>query len=276
MLRTTLERARAALQEPLAGSRIVVAYDSLEYAREFPGTNSEEIKQAALVTRELLVLYKTYGLEHLDSDELDDAMTEVFGRVLDSELLSKLALAFSTIIRLGKNWDAFQKQAPKIFARDLSTAEMGVLFVVYSHCATASPYYTSRAKASKKQRGRKNKSRNAAGVEHDGELPGGQAVMNQLENVAGDPWWVNLPGMCSYISRPSDSFDGSVLNPRKVDPSVLSSIGQGSVQNAEKSQPCLSGVNMAGSSSDGYEVDMSPVTMMAMILVTAMAGSMVL
>ena len=55
------------------------------------------------------MLHKTYCLANLDSDEFEDAMTEVFGRQLDSELLSQSALAFSTIIRLGKDWDAFQK-----------------------------------------------------------------------------------------------------------------------------------------------------------------------
>ena len=88
------------------------------------------------------MLHKTYCLANLDSDEFEDAMTEVFGRQLDSELLSQLALAFSTIIRLGKDWDAFQKASPKIFGRSLSTYETGLLFVVYSHCTTASPLYT--------------------------------------------------------------------------------------------------------------------------------------
>ena len=93
-------------------------------------------------------------LANLDSEEFEGAMSEVFGRVLDSELMSQLALAFGTIIRLGKDWDAFQKAAPKITGKSLGIEEMALLFVVYRHCAGASPHYTSRAKASGKQRGR--------------------------------------------------------------------------------------------------------------------------
>ena len=109
-LRDSLEGAQALLQEPLVVSQIVASYDLVYYARKFFATGSDnEIKQAALVIQELLVLHKTYCLANLDSDEFEDAMTEVFGRQLDSELLSQSALAFSTIIRLGKDWDAFQK-----------------------------------------------------------------------------------------------------------------------------------------------------------------------
>ena len=202
------------------------------------------------------MLHKTYCLANLDSDEFEDAMTEVFARQLDSELMSQLALAFTTIIRLGKDWDAFQKASPKIFGRSLSTDEMGLLFVVYSHCAAASPLYTSRAKAIGKQRGRKNKHGNAAedlqpaAVGHDGQqLHANQNVMDQPEIVAEDPRWVILPGITD-IPRPSDSFgfqgsscsSSSGLNPCKVHPSGhysearnMQSTRDGSVQNTENS-----------------------------------------
>ena len=249
----SLQRAQALLQEPLVGSQMVTSHDLVQYVRRFYGTGSDdEIKHAALLIRELLVLHKTYGLKKLDSDEFEDAMTEVFARQLDSELMSQLALAFTTIIRLGKDWDAFQKSSPKIFRRSLSTDEMALLFVVYSHCATASPLYVSRAKSSGKQRGRKKKhGRHAeelelqpAGVGHDGEqLHGSQGVME----VPEDPWWVILPGMTDF-PHPSDPFDfqgsscssSSGLNPRKVDPSGyyneahnMPSTRDGSVQNKE-------------------------------------------
>ena len=81
------------------------------------------------------------GWGMLDSDDFEDVMTEVFGRGLDSELMSQLALAFSSIIRLGKDEESFRTVSPKIFGSDLSSGEQGLLFVVSSHCAAMSPLY---------------------------------------------------------------------------------------------------------------------------------------
>ena len=56
VLRSISRRAQVLLQEPLVGSQIAAAYNMLHYVRQFPGTASEnEIKQATLLTRELLV-----------------------------------------------------------------------------------------------------------------------------------------------------------------------------------------------------------------------------
>ena len=100
-------------------------------------------------------MHKTYGEVNLDSDKIDEFMIEVFQRQLDCEFMSQFALAFNTIIRLGKDLTAFTDVAPKIFGRELDDDDNLLLFDLYSKCAARSPHYTSRAQASGKARGLK-------------------------------------------------------------------------------------------------------------------------
>ena len=91
----------------------------------------------------------------LDSDKIDEFMIEVFQRQLDCEFMSQFALAFSTIVRLGKNLTAFTDAAPKRLERELDDDDNLLLFDLYSKCAARSPHYTSQAQASGKPRGLK-------------------------------------------------------------------------------------------------------------------------
>ena len=150
-----LSKAQAYLQEPLDSHRIAIAYVLVHSAtKSFDSGSDNEIKQAALIIRESLVLHTTREKTNVTSDDFEEAMTTVFKRNLDSEFMSQFAVAFSTIIRLGKNYEEFQKAAPKIFGRALREEDMKIIHRLYAARSGASPDYTSRAKASGKQRGR--------------------------------------------------------------------------------------------------------------------------
>ena len=150
-----LTEAQAYLQEPLDSHRIAIAYVLVHSATKSFGSGSDnEIKQAALIIRESLVLHTTREKTNVTSDDIEEAMTTVFKRNLDSEFMSQFALAFSTIIRLGKSYEEFEKAAPKIIGRSLGKGDMEIIHRVYADRYRASPEYTSRAKASGKQRGR--------------------------------------------------------------------------------------------------------------------------
>ena len=150
-----LIEARDNLQEPLDGHQIASAYDLVHSAtKSFDSGSDNEIKQAALIIRESLVLHTTRDKTNVTSDGIQNAMIKIFERKLGTEFMSQLALAFSTVIRLGKDYEEFKKAAPKIFGRALSEDDRKIIHTLYKARSDHSPHYKSRAKQDGKKRGR--------------------------------------------------------------------------------------------------------------------------
>ena len=205
-IRNNMLKTHELLEEPLENSKIAKAYDMIYTAKQcniVPVGFKNNVKQAALIIRELLVLNRCSSLKHVDSNDFENAMADVFGRPLDSELMSQFALAFSTIIRLGKDWEEFQKAAPKIFGRHLSSDDMRLLFGVYCHCAVASPNYSSKAQV-RNRSSRQGKKKPATQGPADsvanlkdgvGQRCGAQVVdSGHVEHPPEEPRFIPLPG----------------------------------------------------------------------------------
>jgi len=183
-IRSDMRRAQALLEVPLVDSQIAWALDIVNSSRKSCNWRNEiDLKQAALTIRDVLVIKCCARFRFLDSDGFEDVMTDAFGSLLeDEEFESQLSLAFASVIRLGKDEEAFAKMAPKIFGRHLMLGDTEFLFRAYDHCAESSPGYLSRAKAGGKRRRGKKKKKDPTNAD------GGQTTL-----PPEDPWYLPVP-----------------------------------------------------------------------------------
>ena len=117
--------------------------------------------------REYLVIRRCYGVNSpIDYHASKQYMMDVLGRPVDAKLNSECMLSYQTACDWGLNQDSFSANISKLFPCPLDAETVEQLFVLYRHCATASPV-ESKQRSKGKLRPGKKRSRSSSPARRD-------------------------------------------------------------------------------------------------------------